>query len=115
MKRANTLDEQQLRVLRAVWTLRDQRAQESDKPPFKVMPDEVLLNLSIKQPTDLAALKSTMRPGSSLVRRYGADLVQAILKGLDDQEPLPTPEPKKTKAFHPLGWGARVESASSTR
>ena len=115
VKRANTLDEKQLRVLRSVWTLRDQRAEESDRPPFKIMPDEVLINVAVKQPIDLAALKSTMRPGSSLVRRYGDDLVKAVLQGLEDTEPLPSPEPKKSKVFPPLGWVEPGENVFSTR
>jgi ribonuclease D len=97
VKRSKGLDEGQLRILRAVWTYRDGRAQQMDRPPFKVIPDEVLLNLAQKAPENMGALKKMLRPGSSLMRRHGEALIEAVKEGIRDTSDLPEREPRKQK------------------
>jgi ribonuclease D len=111
VKKSNGLSDQELRVLRAVWTYRDDRARSMDRPSFKVMPDEVLLNLAKKQPSSLEVLKKMMRPGSSLVRRHGDALVEAVAAGLEDKSELPIREPKKAR----VTYHSRVGRAGAER
>jgi ribonuclease D len=91
------LNTDQLRILRAVWNYRDERAEKMDRPAFKVIPGDVLLLLAQRAPEDLAALKKILRPGSSLVRRHGEGLVEAVKIGMQDTSEIPDREPRKQK------------------
>ena len=97
VKGSNKLDEGALRVLRAVWTYRDEQARSMDRPSFKVLPGPVLIQLAVKKPTSQDALAKVMRPGSSMHRKHGAALLKAVKAGLADERELP-PVPKKASA-----------------
>lgn len=89
VKGSSALDPEGLRVLRAVWTYRDDQARRMDRPAFKVLPGQVLLDLAKKQPVTESALHRIMRPGSSMTRKHGASLLEAVQAGLEDERPLP--------------------------
>jgi len=91
VKRTGHLEEAELKVLRQLFLLRDRHAQALDRPPYKVFPDRVLVLLAERQPTDLNALKALVRSNSSMVRRYGEEMVTAVRAGVEDSEPLPEP------------------------
>lgn len=97
VKGSNKLDDGSLRVLRAVWKYRDDQARKMDRPSFKVLPGPVLLQLAQKKPADEDALAKVMRPGSSMHRKHGAALLEAVQAGVADERPLP-PVPKKASA-----------------
>jgi ribonuclease D len=89
VKGSNVLDDEGLRVLRAVWTYRDDQARQMDRPAFKVLPGQVLLDLAKRRPATEAALAQVMRSGSSMARRHGDALLAAVQAGLADDAPLP--------------------------
>ncbi|MEC7946499.1 MAG: HRDC domain-containing protein [Myxococcota bacterium] len=97
VKGSNKLDDAALRVLRAVWTYRDSQARSMDRPAFKVLPGDVLIQLAQRRPTDPEALAKVMRPGSGMHRRHAAGLLAAVQEGVADERPLP-PVPKKAAA-----------------
>ena len=99
VKKSNTLDPAGLKVLRSVWRYRDGQAESMDRPSFKVLPGSVLLQLSKRKPTTEDELHQIMRPKASMTRQHGAALLQAVIDGLADEEPLP--KPKKTKRARP--------------
>lgn len=89
MKGANVLDEPGLRVLKALYQLRDRRAREMDRPPYKVFPDPIILRLAEVRPTGIDALGQILKPRSPLMRRHGEDMLAAILAARADTEDLP--------------------------
>lgn len=95
VKKSNTLDEEGKRVLRAVWTYRDGRAREMDRPSFKVLPDPVLLDLAKARPTTEEGLHKLMRPKASMTRKHGAALLEAVKAGLEDTRPVPKAQRKR--------------------
>ena len=70
-------------VLWEVFLERDRIAQELDRPVFKVMGDKTLLELAAKLPGTVRELKQTAGLSEWLVRRYAANLLQAIRRGLE--------------------------------
>lgn len=96
VKKSKTLDTKGKRVLRAVWTYRDQQAQQMDRPAFKVLPGHVLLDLARQQPTTPEALHKIMRPKASMTRKHGDALLEAVKEGLADERPIPKPSRGKS-------------------
>jgi ribonuclease D len=106
IKQASKLGESELRVLRALWNMRDKHAERLDRPSYKVVPDQVLIKLAQSQPESLNALGKQLRPGSTMVKRYGQEMVDAIAAGLETTDTLPK-LPKTTRVGTPSRHGAR--------
>jgi ribonuclease D len=106
VKGSNKLDDTGKRVLRAVWEYRDGHAARLDRPPYKVIPDQVLLKLAERKPSSVGRLDSVMRSGSTMARRYGPDLVAAVEAGLADERPIPEVAKKERVGTRPR-HGAR--------
>ena len=96
VKGCRTLDATGLRVLRALWNFRDGEAERMDRPAFKVVPDPVLVKIAERAPTSPDELHKVIRAKSSMTRRYGDRLLEAVAAGLADETPLPD-RPKKPK------------------
>ena len=90
VKRTGHLDAKQKRVLRAVWRFRDELAEKSNRPPYKVIPDRVLIQLAEQQPSDLDGLGRIARRTSNMVKRHGEGMLAAVAEGLASKEPVPT-------------------------
>ena len=82
IKGARSLDPIHLAVLRELFLLRDKRAREIDRPPFKVLGNRTLLEISRSQATDLDTLAEIKGITDLILRRLGKDLVAAVKKGL---------------------------------
>jgi len=82
IKGARSLDAVELAVLRELYLLRDQRAREIDRPPFKVLGNRTLLEISRSQTTDLDRLGEIKGITDLILTRMGKDLVAAVKKGL---------------------------------
>ncbi|MBL8616182.1 MAG: ribonuclease D [Deltaproteobacteria bacterium] len=108
VKKSNTLDADGLRVLRKLWRYRDGEARELDRPAFKVLPEEVLLAVAVQRPTDDDGLHHVMRRGSSMHRKHGQALLQCVIEGLADEEPLPQREAGARRERKPEG-GANID------
>ncbi|RME24076.1 MAG: ribonuclease D [Deltaproteobacteria bacterium] len=91
VKQASTLDDEGKRVLRALWEYRDEQARRMDRPAFKVLPGHTLIDIARARPRDLDALAGVVRERSSAYRRHGKALVEAVLAGLADERPIPSP------------------------
>ena len=96
VKGCKQLDADGLRVLRALYRLREREAEAQDRPAFKVLPDEILLEVAFRRPEDLESLAAAFRRNAPFVRRYGSQLVDAVAAGVADESPLPAAaEPAK--------------------
>jgi ribonuclease D len=74
-------------VLESLWQWREEEARTADRPPFKVVNDAVLVDLTKLQPESRAALADIPGLSELQVRRYGDDLLRAIRDGRT--HPLP--------------------------
>jgi ribonuclease D len=91
IKGIRDLDETGLAVLRALYIHRDQRAQALDRPPFKVLGDRVLLDMSRQRPRSLSELGHIKGLPRRLPSRERRRLLSIIGQGLRD-DPPPKPE-----------------------
>lgn len=90
---ARDLSPTALAVLQQVFLWREQQARKEDRPPFKIIDQRTLVEISRQQPGDLSALRHVAGMTGGQVQRYGAPLVQAVGRGR--QSPPPTP-PKRS-------------------
>jgi ribonuclease D len=82
MKGARDLSRKELAVLREVWAWRIAIAKELDRASFRVMGNEVLLELARRQPNAAADLSTIPGMPRGLVERRGRDLIDAVARGL---------------------------------
>jgi len=89
IKGARKLSARGLAVLRELYLLRDKRAREGDRPPFKVMGNGTLLELAQNPPLSRRALAKRRGLTDLVVRRLGQELVEAVQRGLEGPEHPP--------------------------
>ena len=94
MKRISGLDGSSRIALRHLWRYRDGQARELDRPPYKVIPDQVLILLAQRRPTSADDLGRHVRLRSTMVRRHGEAMLAAIAEAAVDEVPLPVSGPK---------------------
>ncbi len=78
IKGAKALDATSLAVLRELYLMRDARAREVDRPPFKVLGNRTLMEIAQLQPTqqnDLAGIKGVTE---LILRRLGREILAAV-------------------------------------
>jgi len=102
IKGNRSLPPQQLAILRALYLLRDRYAREMDLPPFKVINNPVLLDLSLRPPGSPRDMLG--RPGISqrVARRFADEICRTIEKAraqdpsfLNRAEPRPYLPPSR--------------------
>ncbi|MBW2272914.1 MAG: HRDC domain-containing protein [Deltaproteobacteria bacterium] len=93
IKGARKLDPDSLGVLHQLYLVRDARAREVDRPPFKVLGNRTLLEITEAKPTkaeDLARIKGV---SDLIIRRMGAEIIAAVKKGQKESHgPIPKSE-----------------------
>ncbi len=78
VKGASGLSPRQLAVLQGLLAVRDEAARELDRPPFKVLSNEVLLAWAVAPPKTRAAVVETRGAGPGLLARLSDRLLAAI-------------------------------------
>jgi len=92
MKETRQVDHADMNVLQALWQWREREAERQDRPPFKIVRNQALVDLAQRKPTTQQALERLSALSSSEAKRYGAAILAAIRQG--KQQPLPPlPEP----------------------
>lgn len=81
LKGARDLDPAGRAVLRALWILREERASALDRPPFKVMPEQAMLEVARRRPGSEAELLRIPGVTSVVLRRMGEALPAAVAAG----------------------------------
>ena len=90
---ARSLDPVELAVLRELFLLRDERAREIDRPPFKVLGNRTLLEISRTQTADLDSLSEISGITDLILKRMGKHLVASVKRGLRKPHgPIPKAE-----------------------
>jgi ribonuclease D len=90
IKGARKLDSKGLSVLRELYMLRNARARDVDRPPFKVLGNRTLLDIAERKPSKLADLGEIKGITDLLMRRMGRDIMAAVRRGRkQDHGPIP--------------------------
>jgi len=86
MKGARDLNRRELAVLREVANWRDTVAAQLDRATFRVMGNEVLLELARRAPRSVSELSAIKGMPKGMIERGGADIVAGIRRGMDAPE-----------------------------
>ena len=78
IKGARSLDPKALSVLRALYLVRDRRAREIDRPPFKVLGNRTLLEIAERRPAKSAELAEIKGVTELILRRFGREMLAAV-------------------------------------
>ena len=87
--RPHSLTRRQMGILREMFLEREAIAGAEDVPPFKIMSNKVLVNMSINPPGSMRELHSVDGLSSRLVRHYGNQLLAALDRGQKSRPPQP--------------------------
>ncbi|PYO46336.1 MAG: 3'-5' exonuclease [Gemmatimonadetes bacterium] len=86
LKGARDLTRRELAVLREVANWRDTVAAQLDRATFRVMGNEVLLDLARRQPRSVSELGAIKGMPKGMLERAGHDIVAAIRRGMEAPE-----------------------------
>ena len=90
IKGAKSLDLESLSVLRELYLVRDTRAREIDRPPFKVLSNRALFELSQKRPESEKQLSAIKGVTELIIRRFGREILAAVDRGMKRKHgPIP--------------------------
>jgi ribonuclease D len=81
IKGAKGLPAAALSVLRELYLLRDKRARDVDRPPFKVLGNRTLVEIAQRQPSSLAELGQIKGMTELILRRLGREILAAVASG----------------------------------
>ena len=82
VKGARDLSLRGLAVLRELWGLRESLARGADRPPFKILSEDILLGIARAVPRDTAALATLPGVTSRVLARWGPALTAAVERAL---------------------------------
>ncbi len=78
LREARALDEEGRAVLRALYSAREARARELDRPPFKVLAEATMIEIARRRPRSVDELARLPGVTPSVLRRLGADILAAV-------------------------------------
>ena len=82
VKGARELSLRGLAILRELWALRESLARAADRPPFKILSEEILIAIARAAPRDAAALASLPGVTPRVLGRWGQALAGAVERAL---------------------------------
>lgn len=78
------LDDTGRGILRQLYLYREDRARSQNRPPFKVLSNKTLVDLSARRPRDSKELVEIRGVSHRMVRKYGRGILAAIHRGSGD-------------------------------
>jgi ribonuclease D len=92
-------DPRQATILKELCAYRDEQARKADLPHFKILSNDMLVEVSIHRPTTLDELRLVPHISDKLIQRHGSGLLKAIARG--EAAPLVTrvKNPRPDDAF----------------
>lgn len=78
MKNIGTLDRRGLAVLRNLHNWRDALARKADRPPFKIIGNDALLELAAKKPVDMPSLGKLKSVAQYHRGRFGGEILRLV-------------------------------------
>jgi ribonuclease D len=99
MKGARRLDRRGLAVLRELHRWREDTASRLDRAQFRILGNDSILHLATSRPTTIPALEQVPGMGRETIARRGAELLEAIGRGLrvPDAELPAFPRPPRVR------------------
>ena len=107
MKAARTLDGRGRGVLREMYLLRDRRARDVNRPPFKVLSDLLLAEVARRQPRTEDEVLRVPGAQAAVLRRLAPQILEAVRAG-QSGAPAPRPQPRRPP-WRRAGPDAEVE------
>ena len=108
MKAARTLDGRGRGVLREMYLLRDRRAREVNRPPFKVLSDLLLAEVARRQPRTEEEVQRVPGAQAAVLRRLAPEILEAVRAGQSGAPP-PRPRPERGPPWRRGGPDPEVE------
>lgn len=96
LRGAGSLDSRGLAVAEELLQFRARLARKRDRPPFKIMGNQAILEMARKPPTTRESLSSVPGLSKGQVRTLGSGLIQSIRTALDLPEQALPVYPRKT-------------------
>jgi ribonuclease D len=115
LKGARDLTRPELAVLRELVHWRDTVAAQLDRATFRVMGNEVLLDLSRNPPRSIAELSAIKGMPKGMIDRAGADIIAAVRRGLEVPEAELPKFPKGQRWNKDREFDARVVRLKGVR
>nr|WP_255216786.1 HRDC domain-containing protein [Pseudenhygromyxa sp. WMMC2535] len=95
LKGIRALPRERLPVLTALYAWRDRKGRELDRPPGRLIANDLLLHVARRAPRDAAAL-GRLRLRRKLIQEHGEELVETIAAALREP-PAPPPKPQRPR------------------
>lgn len=95
---AQDLTPRQAAVLMQLCAFRDQRAKAIDLPPFRILPNQTLLELAKLMPRRRAELNNVFGLSPKLLERFGQGLLEAVERGVVGPPAYRPPVPRHSDA-----------------
>lgn len=86
---ARDLNGKQAAILRELYLYRERAARKSDRPPFKVIGNEILIAIARKKPRVTRELESIKGMTPRQLRRHGESLIEAVKTARSAPKPKP--------------------------
>ena len=115
LKGARDLSRRELAVLREVANWRDTVAAQLDRATFRVMSNEVLLELARRAPRSVSELSAIKGMPKGMVERAGADITAAIRRGMEAPEAELPKFPRGQRLSKDRDFDDRVARLKSVR
>jgi ribonuclease D len=91
---AKQLAPHQAAILKEIYSYRDERARQMNRPPFKVIPNKTLMAIAQSSPKTIAELQKLPGMTQGQIKRYGKDLLEGVAKG---RQSTPPKRPRKNR------------------
>ncbi len=89
-------------ILRELAVMRDGRARAINRPPFKVISDQALKDITRLKPRSARSLRKIRGVSDLMIRRFGREILEAVQRGLElPEKDLPSPPKGERRAGDP--------------
>lgn len=111
MKAARTLDARGRGVLRELYLVRDRRARDLNRPPFKVLSDLFLAEVARRQPKTAEEVERIPGASPQQIRKVAPQVLEAVQAGQSGAPPVrPTPKgPRRSFGRGSTGQSPEIE------
>lgn len=103
----------QTAVLEELYLFRDEVARARNQPPFKILPERLLLALAKSSLQESTVINSIEGASQRLIKRYGDGLMKAIQRGIKKR--VPSLEPPKHTAWRDDDYQNRLATLKNWR
>ena len=115
VKGARELPGRSLAALRALYELRESLARAADRPPFKILSEEILVDLAKTLPADTQALATIRGVTPRVIGRWGGALLTALQRASTVDETTLPQWPRRPRPSIPGAVSRRVEALRKWR